>query len=80
MPNLLCVSQLSVEGGLSNVLLFTNIGLVGIKASLLSFLFADSDRSIFRPAGTNTFRRIIVMRAFFILLFPEVKSQHSNGS
>lgn len=52
-PNLLCVSQLPFEGGLSNVLLFTNIGLVGIKASLLSFLFADKDRSIFRPTGKN---------------------------
>lgn len=73
MPNLLCVSQLSFEGGLSNVLLFTNIGLVGIKASLLSFLFADRDRSIFRPAGTNIFSGIIVMCLFFILLSPAVK-------
>lgn len=47
--DLLWPSQLSFEGGLSNVLLFTNIGLVGIKVSTLSFLFADSERSILRP-------------------------------
>lgn len=49
MLNLLRPSQLSLEGGLSNVLLFTNIGLVGMKVSMVSFLFADRERSILRP-------------------------------
>lgn len=49
LKDLLCPSQLSFEGGLSNVLLFTNIGLVGMKVSMLSFLFADRERSILRP-------------------------------
>lgn len=47
--NLLWPSQLSFEGGLSNVLLFNNIGFVGIKVSVFSFLLADRERSKLRP-------------------------------
>lgn len=47
--NIILPSQLSFESGLSKVLLFTNKGLVGIKGSTLSFLFAESERSILRP-------------------------------